>query len=122
MDNQISINMSLFLRLFMVAAISLFLSSCKKKIKMEQDEVYSQYLKEPIPLTIITTHHPDNKKDMNLLILNDGQDYQSLRIKETLDSLNKKKTDTAPTCCLCTRRRPDEGLWCSRLPGLAAKW
>ena len=70
---------------------SVLLLGCHKKIKQQEDEVYSRHLQEHIKLTIISTPMPDNKNDMNLLLLNDGQDIEKLRIKEITDSLYKKK-------------------------------
>ena len=65
--------------------------NCTKKIKQQEDEIYSRHLQEHIKLTIISTPIPEIKNEMNLLILNDGQDADKLRIKETLDSLYRKK-------------------------------
>ena len=65
--------------------------NCTKKIKQQEDEIYSRHLQEHIKLTIFSTPIPEIKNEMNLLILNDGQDADKLRIKETLDSLYRKK-------------------------------
>lgn len=72
----------------LVAIISL---SCRKKVKQQEDEIYSRHLQEHIKLTIISTPMPDDKKDLNLLLLNDGQDIEKFRVKEIVDSLFKKK-------------------------------
>jgi len=66
-------------------------TACTKKIKQQEDEIYSRHLQAHIKLTIISTPIPESKNEMNLLILNDGQDADKLRIKETLDSLFRKK-------------------------------
>ena len=71
----------------------LLLSSvcCKRKIKQQDDEIYSRHLQRHVKLTVITTPMPDDKNDLNLLILNDGQDVGQWRLKETVDSLYRKK-------------------------------
>ena len=65
---------------------------CKSKIKQQDDEIYSRHLQRQVKLTIISTPMPDDKNDLNLLILNDGQDMGQFRIKEIIDSLYKKST------------------------------
>ncbi len=78
--------------LFIVLLAAAFvLPGCKKKIKQQEDELYSRHLQEHIKLTIITTPLPDDKGGMNLLLLNDGQDADQLRVKKTVDSLYTKK-------------------------------
>ena len=59
--------------LILLLAAAFTLSSCKKKIKQQEDEIYSRHLQEHIKLTIISTPMPDDKGKMNLLLLNDGQ-------------------------------------------------
>ncbi len=66
-------------------------TSCTKKVKQQEDEIYSRHLQEHVKLTIITTPIPDTKNEMNLLILNDGQDADKFRIKIIVDSLYRKK-------------------------------
>lgn len=68
-----------------------FLVSCHSKIKERKDEVYSRHLQKHISITVISTPVPNNKSDFNLLLLNDGQDIEKLRVKEIVDSLYKKK-------------------------------
>ena len=58
--------------LILLLAAAFTLSSCKKKIKQQEDEIYSRHLQEHIKLTIITTPMPDDKGKMNLLLVNDG--------------------------------------------------
>jgi len=70
-------------------ALALLLPGCKKKITQQEDEIYSRHLQEHIKLTIISTPMPDDKGDMNLLLLNDGQDLVQLRLRATIDSLYK---------------------------------
>ncbi|MFN8243590.1 MAG: alpha/beta hydrolase-fold protein [Ferruginibacter sp.] len=66
-------------------------SGCRHKIKQQEDEIYSRHLQAHMKLTVITTPMPDNKEDLNLLILNDGQDISQFRVKEIVDSLYRKK-------------------------------
>jgi enterochelin esterase-like enzyme len=83
--------MKRFTNLFILLLAAAFaLTSCTKKIKQQEDEIYSRHLQEHIKLTIISTPMPDNKGQMNLLLLNDGQDADKLRVKDILDSLYKK--------------------------------
>jgi enterochelin esterase-like enzyme len=67
------------------------LGSCGKKIKQQEDEIYSRHLQHKVKLTILNTPVPSDKEELNLLIMNDGQDFQQLHMKEILDSLWKKK-------------------------------
>lgn len=69
----------------------LFLAGCHSKIKERNDKIYSRHLQKYITLTVISTPVPKDKGDFNLLLLNDGQDAEKLRVKQILDSLNKKK-------------------------------
>ncbi len=69
----------------------LTLASCKSKIKETQDSVYSRHLQKHVKLSIFHTPVPDNKNAFNLLIMNDGQDIEKLRVKEITDSLYNKK-------------------------------
>ena len=64
---------------------------CKSKIKQQDDEIYSRHLQRHVKLTIISTPMPDDKAEMNLLILNDGQEMGQFRVKEIIDSLYKQK-------------------------------
>ena len=66
-------------------------AGCKTGVKERSDEIYSRHLQEHLKLTIISTPMPKDKSEMNLLVLNDGQDMDKLRVKEILDSLYKKK-------------------------------
>jgi enterochelin esterase-like enzyme len=84
--------MKLFLKVSVMSVLaSVLLLGCHKKIKQQEDEIYSRHLQEHIKLTIISTPMPDNKSDMNLLLLNDGQDIEKWRVKQIVDSLYKKK-------------------------------
>jgi len=66
------------------------LAGCKSKTKETTDKVYSRHLQEHVDLAIITTPMPEDKSDMNLLLLNDGQDIGKLRVKDIVDSLYSK--------------------------------
>lgn len=68
----------------------LLMSACKSKIKQQDDELYSRHLQRHVKLTIITTPMPDDKNELNLLLLNDGQDMGQFRVKEIVDSLYRK--------------------------------
>lgn len=71
--------------------VSLFTAaSCGSKIKQMQDDVYSRHLQKHIHLSIISTPPPNDKNSFNLLLLNDGQDIDRLRVKIIVDSLYKK--------------------------------
>lgn len=84
--------MKQYLKLSLSAVLaSVLLYGCSKKIKQQDDEIYSRHLQEHIKLTIISTPMPDDKKEMNLLLLNDGQDVEKWRVKEIIDSLYKNK-------------------------------
>jgi enterochelin esterase-like enzyme len=83
--------MNKMLKAFIVLLAATFVfTSCGKKIKQQEDEIYSRHLQQHIKLTIISTPMPDDKSQMNLLLLNDGQDIDKLRIKFIIDSLYKK--------------------------------
>ena len=69
----------------------LTLFSCKGKSSTQQeDEIYSRHLQRKVKLSIINTPIPDDKTQLNLLLLNDGQDAGSMRVKEIMDSLYQK--------------------------------
>lgn len=76
----------LTLVLWLVSAIG-----CKSKIRQQDDELYSRHLQRQVKLTIISTPMPADKTEMNLLILNDGQEVGQFKVREILDSLYSKK-------------------------------
>src|SRR5665647_1555884 len=77
---------------FCIPAFCFFLfSSCSHKIKENKDSVYSRHLQKHIDLVILSTPVPKDKSSFNLLLLNDGQDIEQLRVKEIVDSLYNKK-------------------------------
>lgn len=66
----------------------LLLLSCRQKTGGQQeDELYSRHLQRQVKLTIIHTPIPDDKNQLNLLLLNDGQDMKTMRMQELVDSL-----------------------------------
>lgn len=68
----------------------ILLVACKnKKTQVQEDELYSRHLQRKVQLTVLNTPLPDQKEDLNLLVLNDGQDFNALRVKEITDSLYK---------------------------------
>lgn len=73
-------------------AVLLLISAfaCKSKIKQQDDELYSRHLQRQVKLTIISTPMPDDKNELNLLLLNDGQDMGQFRIRDIVDSLYRK--------------------------------
>jgi enterochelin esterase-like enzyme len=76
---------------YFLLILMIVLASCHSKIKERKDEIYSRHLQKHISLAVISTPVPTNKSDFNLLLLNDGQDIEKLRVKEILDSLYRKK-------------------------------
>mgnify|MGYP000936065787 CR=1 FL=1 len=73
------------------SVLIILLAGCKNAVKERSDEIYSRHLQKHIKLSIISTPMPKEKSDMNLLILNDGQEMEKLRVKKILDSLYSKK-------------------------------
>lgn len=78
------------IRYFLMVTGLLFLAGCHSKVKERNDKIYSRHLQKYISLTVISTPPPKNKGDFNLLLLNDGQDVEKLRVKQIVDSLNRK--------------------------------
>ncbi len=72
-------------------SVILVFTACKSSVKERTDEIYSRHLQRHVKLSIISTPMPADKSDMNLLLLNDGQDIDQLRIKIIVDSLYSKK-------------------------------
>ncbi|WP_127130240.1 alpha/beta hydrolase [Pseudoflavitalea rhizosphaerae] len=65
--------------------------ACNKGVTQQQDQLYSRHLQRQVTLTVINTPVPDDLSDLNLLLLNDGQDIDRLRAKDITDSLFKAK-------------------------------
>ena len=78
------------LSIFLIA-LSMIIAGCKISVKERSDEIYSRHLQRHVKLSIISTPMPSDKSEMNLLLLNDGQDMEKLRVKDILDSLYRKK-------------------------------
>lgn len=78
-------------RLFFLLCSCVTLLSCGQQVKEQQDTVYSRHLQRQVTLSIISTPLPDDKSQLNLLILNDGQEAAALRIMETLTRLVQEK-------------------------------
>ena len=78
------------LSIFLIA-FSMIIAGCKRSVKERSDEIYSRHLQRHVKLSIISTPMPSDKSEMNLLLLNDGQDMEKLRVKDILDSLYRKK-------------------------------
>ena len=76
--------------MFVYIACLFLLSACGTKTKETKDSIYSRHLQKHIDLTIISTPLPKDKNSFNLLLLNDGQDIESFRVKTIIDSLYKK--------------------------------
>lgn len=82
---------NLRLTVYLPALCVVLVAACKSKIKETSDSIYSRHLQKHIPLTIISTPVPDDRQTFNLLLLNDGQDMEKLRVKQIVDSLYRKK-------------------------------
>jgi enterochelin esterase-like enzyme len=65
--------------------------ACAAKTKQQSDHLYSRHLQRDVQITVVNTPMPDDKSELNLLLLNDGQDMDKLRLKEIVDSLYHKK-------------------------------
>jgi enterochelin esterase-like enzyme len=65
----------------------LMISFSCKRVKQTDDSLYSKHLQRTVKLHILHTPPPSDRSLFNLLILNDGQDMEKLRVKETMDSL-----------------------------------
>ncbi len=68
--------------------VLIMILSCKHT-KQTDDDLYSRHLQRKVKLHILHTPPPADRSTYNLLILNDGQDLDKLRVKETMDSLFK---------------------------------
>lgn len=71
--------------------ISIGLAGCKKGVQEQQDELYSRHLQRQVKLTIISTPIPDDKSELNLLVLNDGQEADDIRVTAIVDSMYRTK-------------------------------
>jgi enterochelin esterase-like enzyme len=73
---------------FLFAACLLLVISCKR-VKQTDDSLFSNQLQRTVKLHVLHTPPPSDRSLYNLLILNDGQDLEKLRVPETMDSLYK---------------------------------
>src|SRR5664279_4412884 len=71
---------------FLLLVFLFALCACKQ-VKQTDDTLYSRHLQRNVKLHILHTPPPTDRSLYNLLILNDGQDMEKLRVKETMDSL-----------------------------------
>ncbi|MEO6537448.1 MAG: alpha/beta hydrolase-fold protein [Ferruginibacter sp.] len=79
-------------KIILILLVSYFvLPGCKTRVKEREDSVYSRHLQRHVKLTVITTTMPDNKEEMNLLLMNNGQDLEQLDARKIIDSLYKNK-------------------------------
>lgn len=74
---------------YLLLVVALF--ACKSAPRQQQDSLYSRHLQRSVDLTIFNTPMPDDKSQLNLLILNDGQEAGKLHLSHLLDSLYKVK-------------------------------
>jgi enterochelin esterase-like enzyme len=74
-----------------VAFLVFILLSCSAKTKQQGDHLYSRHLQRDVQITVVNTPMPDDKSELNLLLLNDGQDMDKLQLKEIVDSLYRQK-------------------------------
>ncbi|HMH34845.1 MAG TPA: alpha/beta hydrolase-fold protein [Puia sp.] len=71
------------------AFLTFSMLACKHP-EQQDDQLYSRHLQRQVKLTVIHTPVPDDKSQLNLLILNDGQDAGQFRLREVIDSLYAK--------------------------------
>lgn len=74
---------------FVGVSCCLFLSC--KGVKQREDQLYSRHLQRQVKLTIINTPAPTDKSDMQLIVFNDGQEFERLRMQDIVDSLYREK-------------------------------
>ncbi len=68
----------------------MLLTGCRQKSKQQEEQVYSRHLQAHMKLTVISTPLPEDRKGVHLILLNDGQDAEKLRVLKTTDSLFRK--------------------------------
>jgi enterochelin esterase-like enzyme len=76
------------MKIFHLLLLLIVFTACKK-VKQTDDNLYSRHLQRNVKLHILHTPPPSDRSLFNLLILNDGQDIEKLRVRETVDSLYK---------------------------------
>ena len=73
------------------APIFLILCACHRGSKIDTDQIYSRHLQHNVKLSILHTKAPNDRADLNLLIINDASYVDKLQMKKIFDSLNKIK-------------------------------
>jgi len=76
------------MKAFYLSGLLILLFACKH-VKQTDDDLYSRHLQHSVKLHILHTPPPSDRSQYNLLIINDGQDLEKLRVKESMDSLYK---------------------------------
>jgi len=76
------------MKAFYFSGLLILLFACKR-VKQTDDNLYSRHLQHSVKLHILHTPPPSDRSQYNLLIINDGQDLEKLRVKESMDSLYK---------------------------------
>lgn len=67
------------------------LLACSARSKKQQDKLYSRHLQRNVDLTILHTPLSGDKSQLNLLLLNDGQEMARLQVQEVMDSLYRAR-------------------------------
>ncbi len=75
-------------RLFLIPFLLVF-CACHKNSRLDTDEIYSRHLQHKVKLSILHGKAPDDRGELNLLILNDAAYIDKLQLKKIFDSLNK---------------------------------
>jgi len=76
------------MKVLYLSGLLILLFACKH-VKQTDDDLYSRHLQHSLKLHILHTPPPSDRSQYNLLIINDGQDLEKLRVKESMDSLYK---------------------------------
>jgi predicted alpha/beta superfamily hydrolase len=79
------------MKAFLLLGLLCIFSACKR-VKQTDDTLYSKHLQRNVKLHILHTPPPSDRSLYNLLILNDEQDLDQLRVKDAMDSLYKSGT------------------------------
>lgn len=77
--------------LLLILAATFSLNACRKKMKEQADELYSRHLQSKIKIQILATPDVNKEKDVQLILMNDGQEAGKWRIKQITDSLYQLK-------------------------------
>lgn len=76
----------------LLVLIALLVAGCQSSsVKKQNDKIYSRRLQTHVPLTIFSTPAPDDTRQFHLLLVNDGQDIESMQLDEILDSMYMAK-------------------------------